>query len=118
MNDASRGIGVSWLRGASRIAVIVGASVTAVGCGGPSYAVGDCVTVDQQIVESELRSIGCDEEGPPDVTLGGIERSAVVYRVEKVIDGLDGACNPQEMGPGGTQFTDEPDDAIYCLKPV
>lgn len=78
------------------------------------------MTVDRQLIEQELRGADCSEEGGPDIDPSQlqVDPSSTVYRIDEAIDGVDGNCDPSSLGPGGVEFTDEPDDVVYCLSPV
>lgn len=77
-------------------------------CGGAKFEVGDCVTIEQQTLDSELEEATCgDATGSP-------VDADPIYSVDEVIDGSEGACgNPQGFLP--TTFSDEPTDTTYCL---
>lgn len=79
-------------------------------CGGApsfSFAVGDCVKINRQIIDQKLEDAECPSDGAHDPT----DR---IYSVDKVIDDVDGTCGAPQ-GFGGVEFKDEPDDAVYCL---
>jgi hypothetical protein len=84
------------------------------GCGfwsdvtGPDYDEGDCVTIDEGVVSSDMEDADCaDAEGT-------LDASTRIYRVTDVLDGTDATC-PTPQGFFPVQFTDEPDDVTYCL---
>lgn len=76
------------------------------GCGSEEFSVGDCVTTEQRLTDSELKSADCPAGG-------SFDPGKPVYKVDEAMDGTDGTCTPQ--GFGGVQFKDEPADKVYCL---
>lgn len=73
-----------------------------------SFAVGDCVRIEQEIIDSDLTGAECDGAVG---TFDGAER---VYRVDSVIGDTDGGC-PQLQGFFPVEFVHEPDGVTYCL---
>lgn len=95
----------------SCMSVVVGLAALALlaGCGAEEFAVGDCVTTEQRLTDSELKPADCPEAGSLDLR-------NPVYMVDEVLEGTDGRCG---SGRGfGVQFEDEPADKIYCLSPA
>jgi len=89
----------------------VGFLATTAACtGSPHFKSGDCVKIRPHLLDHSLDRASCEPGrflDPNDVT----------YRVTNVINGTDGRCNfSGDMG--NVEFTDEPDDAVYCLAPV
>lgn len=78
------------------------------GLGGPSFAVGDCVTVEQRLVDSDLDDASCGE------AVGTFDPEARTYRVDSIIDNTDGGC-PMGTGFFPVEFVHEPDGVTYCL---
>lgn len=77
-------------------------------CGDPEFSVGDCVKIDTRVVDSALESASCDD------AQGTFDPDKRIYRVDSIIEGTSGSC-PELAGFFPVQFTDEPDDVIYCL---
>ena len=74
----------------------------------PTFAVGDCVRIEQQFIDHDLKSVNCAD------AVGTFDPTQRVYRVNDVIDGTTGGCPPL----GGffpVEFVHEPDDVTYCL---
>ncbi|GAA4803319.1 hypothetical protein ACFQ0K_12190 [Nocardioides caeni] len=97
-------------RKAFAVATVIGTSTLALtACSSePRFAEGDCVTLDPGLVDAELEEADCSNNA------GVLTGDEAVYEVYEVIDGTDGSCSsPQGFFP--VEFTDEPDDAIYCL---
>lgn len=94
------------LGGVVIVAVAV-CGLTACG-GGPEFAEGDCVTIKQKTLDSELEKASC--EG----AVGTFDDAERVYRVDSIIDGVDGTCPPLQ-GFFPVQFVDEPANTTYCL---
>jgi hypothetical protein len=96
---------------AARVAVlgaVATLSFTLTGCGGPKFSVGDCVKIREGVIDSKLEPTSCAG------AQGTFDQSKRVYKVKSVIKGTSGSC-PQLAGFFPVQFTDEPDNAIYCL---
>jgi hypothetical protein len=74
----------------------------------PSFQVGDCVRVEQQIVDSDLDAADCADAAG---TFNAEER---IYRVDSIIDNTDGGC-PALQGFFPVEFVHEPDGVTYCL---
>lgn len=84
------------------------AATALTGCGGPDFAVGDCVKIEQKVIDSELKEASCSD------ARGTFDQSERTYKVNSVIEGTSGSC-PQLQGFFPVEFTDEPADVIYCL---
>ena len=80
------------------------------GCGldDPSYEVGDCVRIDEGVIDSDLDDADCaDAEGTFDL-------EQRIYRVDSIIEDTDGGC-PALQGFFPVEFVHEPDGVTYCL---
>jgi hypothetical protein len=75
---------------------------------GPSFAEGDCVKVDQQIIDSDLVPASCED------AVGTFDAAQRTYRIDSILDGTDGGC-PQLSGFFPVEFVHEPDGVTYCL---
>jgi hypothetical protein len=94
-----------WVAAGGAAAVLVGA----VGCStDPSFSVGDCVQIEQRIVDADLEAADCAD------AVGTFDGTSRVYRVEEVLDGTDGGC-PTLQGFFPVEFVHEPDGVTYCL---
>jgi hypothetical protein len=89
------------------VAVAIGLGVSS--CG-RSFEPGDCVRVDFQLTDQELEEADCSTPGESNI-------SDPIYRVDQVVDDVDGSCGPIE-GFGGIEFKHEPDGVVYCLSPA
>lgn len=79
------------------------------GCSGePEFAVGDCVAIDDDAISDDIEGASCDG------AVGTFDASQRIYRVDSIIEGLEGTC-PALVGFFPVQFTSEPDNVIYCL---
>jgi hypothetical protein len=99
------------MRRATTMVLAAAVAASAAGCGlfgsDPEFSEGDCVTVQQGIVDSDIESADCaGAQG----TFNAAER---IYRVAQVIDGTSGDCPVQGFFP--VTFVHEPDDVTYCL---
>lgn len=74
----------------------------------PSFAEGDCVRIEQRILDSDLEKTSCDG------AVGTFDPEARVYRVDSIIDGTGGGC-PALRGFFPVEFVHEPDGVTYCL---
>jgi hypothetical protein len=74
----------------------------------PSFDVGDCVRIEQQIVDSDLEAADCAG------AVGTFEAEERIYRVDSIIDDTDGGC-PALQGFFPVEFIHEPDGVTYCL---
>ncbi len=74
----------------------------------PSFEVGDCVRVENRVLDFDLESANCSDAS---MTLNPEE---VVYRVASIIDNTDGGCPPLQ-GFFPTEFVHEPEGVTYCL---
>lgn len=92
------------------ITVLAAAPATAClpGAGSPSFAEGDCVTIDQRAIDSDLSPASCED------AVGTFDAAERTYRVDSVIPDLDGGC-PQLQGFFPVEFVHEPDGVTYCL---
>jgi hypothetical protein len=88
-------------------AVVVAPMVAACGIvsDDPSFEVGDCVRIEQRVVDSDLDD--ADSVG----TFNAEER---IYKVDSIIDNTDGGC-PALQGFFPVEFVHEPDGVTYCL---
>jgi hypothetical protein len=74
----------------------------------PSFAVGDCVLLEQRGFGHDLDEADCA------TARGTFDSNERVYQFDEVLDGTDAICGaPQGFFP--VQFTHEPDDVTYCL---
>lgn len=84
------------------------AACVPIGFAGPSFAVGDCVEVDQQLLSTYLTSAPCHERArssePPSRT----------YRVDSITHQVMGSC-PTQAGRAPVDFSYQPDGVTYCL---
>jgi hypothetical protein len=79
------------------------------GCGtDPSFAVGDCVRVEERTIDQDLHGADCDD------AVGTFDARERVYRVDEVIDDTDGGC-PALQGFFPVEFVHEPEGVTYCL---
>lgn len=76
--------------------------------GDESYTVGDCVTIEERVLDFELESADCSD------ATGTFDASERTYRVDSVIDGTDGGC-PALAGFFPVKFVDQPAGITYCL---
>jgi hypothetical protein len=84
-------------------------TVAAVSCSDePSFAVGDCVRIEDRLVDSDLKSAECDG------AVGTFDPTERTYRVDSIIDNTDGGC-PALRGFFPVEFVHEPDGVTYCL---
>lgn len=67
----------------------------------PSFAVGDCVTVEDRILDSDIHKSSCTSSSSGET----------VYRVVEVNDGDDAGCRQFV----DIEFSHEPEDTTYCL---
>jgi hypothetical protein len=74
----------------------------------PSFAVGDCVRVEQRLTDADLEPAECAD------AVGTFDATARVYRVDEIIGNTDGGC-PQLQGFFPVEFVHEPDGVTYCL---
>lgn len=79
-------------------------------CGddGPSFEVGDCVRIEQRLVDQDLKADDCSN------AVGTFDPSERVYRVNEIIDNTNGGC-PEFQGFFPVEFVHEPDGVTYCL---
>lgn len=92
-----------------RVLGSVGIVLAGTAClGGPSFEVGDCVTVERRVLDFDLESADCASARM------SLDREAIVYRVDSVIDNTDGGC-PNLRGFFPVEFVHEPDGVTYCL---
>lgn len=86
------------------------ASALATGClsSGPGFAVGDCVTVTDGIIDSDMDAASCSD------AVGTFDPTERIYRVDSIIDNTDGGCPPMQ-GFFPIEFVHEPDGVTYCL---
>ena len=82
--------------------------VQACGLTGPSFDVGDCVTVEERLIDQDLKKADCDDAN------GTFDATLRTYRVDSIIDNTDGGC-PQLAGFFPVEFVHEPDGVTYCL---
>lgn len=84
--------------------------VVATGCldGEPEFSVGDCVEIEQRLVDARLNSASC--EG----AVGTFDPNERIYRVDSMIEDTEGGC-PQLAGFFPVEFVHEPDGVTYCL---
>lgn len=94
--------------GAIVAAAVAATPLLACGLGDPSFEVGDCVRIEQRIVDSDLESADCAE------AVGTFAAEERIYRVDSVIDDTDGGC-PALQGFFPVEFVHEPDGVTYCL---
>lgn len=99
-------------RGGARwtLAVAVAAAGSTLGAcaDDPSFAVGDCVRIEQRAIDANLRSANCEE------ARGTFDPSQRIYSVDSVIENTDGGC-PALRGFFPVEFVHEPDGVTYCL---
>lgn len=81
---------------------------SALGLGGAQFEVGDCVRIQNRILDSKLDAASC--EG----AVGTFDQTERVYRVDSVLDHTHGGC-PQLAGFFPVEFVHEPDGVTYCL---
>lgn len=74
----------------------------------PSFAVDDCVRVEQRLTDQDLEPADCSE------AVGTFDPTARVYRVNEIIGNTNGGC-PQLQGFFPVEFVHEPDGVTYCL---
>jgi hypothetical protein len=74
----------------------------------PSYAVGDCVTIERRLLDYDLNAADCAD------AVGSLVAAERTYKVDEVLDDLDGGC-PMLQGFFPVEFTHESDGVTYCL---
>lgn len=94
--------------GAVVMGALVGAALLPACSDDPSFEVGDCVSVEQRLTDSDLEAANCDD------AVGTFDPIARVYRVDSIIDDTDGGC-PALKGFFPVEFVHEPDGVTYCL---
>jgi len=87
---------------------LAGLLAPACGLSDKSFEVGDCVRIEEQIIDSDLEAADCGD------AVGTFDPSARIYRVDSVIDNTDGGC-PALQGFFPVEFVHEPDGVTYCL---
>lgn len=102
-----------WRRAGAAV-LVSGAVVSAVtGCGlagldGPQFSVGDCVRVEDRVLDSDLNEASCAD------AVGTFDSERRIYRVDSIIDNTGGGC-PALQGFFPVEFVLEPDGVTYCL---
>jgi hypothetical protein len=91
-------------------AVVVAPMVAACGIvsDDPSFEVGDCVRIEQRVVDSDLDGADCAD------AVGTFNAEERIYKVDSIIDNTDGGC-PALQGFFPVEFVHEPDGVTYCL---
>lgn len=98
--------------------VLIGCASLTAGCAGsPDFKVGDCVKIRQRLTDHTLDRAACRSNGGIDPDTGFISEEETTYRVTEVINGTDGHCSFLRT-EATVRFTDEPDNAVYCLSPL
>jgi hypothetical protein len=100
-------------RGRARAGGLLAGAAVAVpllqGCGNdPSFAVGDCVRIEQRMIDEDLKAADCSG------AVGTFDPTQRIYRVDSIIDDTNGGC-PELQGFFPVEFVHEPDDVTYCL---
>lgn len=91
------------------LALMIGVSGCSIsGLGGPQFSVGDCVRIQDRVLDSDLNEASCTD------AVGTFDASERIYRVDSIIDDTDGGC-PQLAGFFPVEFVHEPDGVTYCL---
>jgi hypothetical protein len=75
---------------------------------GPQFSVGDCVRVEEGILDSDIGTASCSE------AVGTFDPNERIYRVDSIVDNTDGGC-PQGAGFFPVEFIHQPDGVTYCL---
>jgi len=91
-------------------AIVLMAPVTAClpGIGSPSFAEGDCVEIEERVIDSDLVPASC--EG----AVGTFDAAERTYVIDSIIPDTDGGC-PELQGFFPVEFVHEPDGVTYCL---
>ena len=101
----------SMAAGAAVVSTVVIAPLIAA-CGivsdDPSFQVGDCVRIEQQVIDSDLDGADCAD------AVGTFNPEERIYKVDSIIDDTDGGC-PALQGFFPVEFVHEPDGVTYCL---
>ena len=88
--------------------VVVGAPLVQ-GCSNdPSFAVGDCVRIEQRVLDEDLKAADCSG------AVGTFDPTQRIYRVDSIIGDTKGGC-PELQGFFPVEFVHEPDGVTYCL---
>lgn len=94
--------------GVVALASLLGAALVPACSDDPSFEVGDCVSIEPRLTDSDLEAAGCDD------AVGTFDPNARIYRVDSIIEGTDGGC-PALQGFFPVEFVHEPDGVTYCL---
>lgn len=93
-----------------RVGIVAAAGMIGLSaCGpSPSFAVGDCVRTEKQIVDHDLEAVDCAE------AQGSFDPDEQTYKVDEILDHTEGGC-PPGRGAFPVEFVHEPDGVTYCL---
>lgn len=84
-------------------------TTTLAGCfGDDHFSVGDCVVIEQRLVDHDLKSADCAD------AVGTFDPNGRIYKVDQVLEGAGASCSAPQ-GFFGVEFSHEPHGVTYCL---